>query len=163
MEDIMYKDFVFSNIIACIHNWTWQELLVGVEESIITVEMIVEYAKKIINEEISNYEMVLGIIIAERSEEVMELVRNLVEREREEDKQEILDKWCYAMLLELFLKRSEYSDVFKEIASIGADFMHPRDMDSFVYYMPTNGIAMEINWINYLKDQSLRFGIDISL
>ena len=163
MEDIMYKDFVFRDTIVYIHNWTWQELLVGVEELIITMQMVVEYAKKIINEETTNYEMVINVIIAERCEEITESVERLAKEESLKDRKTILDKWRYAILLDLYFKREEYVNVYEQIALIAADFMHPKDMDSFIYYKPFDGTDMEINWINYLKEQSIRFEIDVSL
>ena len=163
MEDKMYKNFVFSNIIDYIRNWTWQELFVGVEESIITVKNVVEYAKYIIAENVSDYEIVLSVIIAERDDEIMELVSSLTKGEKATGKQIILDKWRYAILLDLYFKKEKYINVYEQIALISGDFRNTEDMNSFIYYMRTNGIASEANWVNYLIEQSKRFGVDISL
>ena len=163
MEDKMYKDFVFSNIIDYIRNWTWQELFVGVEESIITAKNVVEYAKYIIAENISDYEIVISVIIAERDEEIMKLVKSLTKGEKATDKQIILDKWRYAILLDLYFQKEKNTNVYEQIALISGDFRDTEDMNSFIYYMRANGIAMEANWVNYLNEQSKRFGVDISL
>ena len=74
-----------------------------------------------------------------------------------------MDKWRFAMLLQLYFKRDQYTNVYEKIAEIGADFNHPKDMDGLIYYFPSTGISIEKSWANYIKEQCKRFGNSLSI
>lgn len=159
----LYKDFKFFEIIKLIQNWTWREMSVGLEIEIIKNNDVIEYSKVILQDGIQNFDLILEIAISDALDDINHKVRKLVNLEDDEDIERIMDKWCFAMLLQLYFNRNKYSNIYEQISEIGADFNHPKDMDGFIYYMPADGISLDISWLNYLKEQCDRFDIDCLL
>ena len=155
----IYKDYNFNDILNYMSEWTWQEMKIGLKYKIITYEEVIDYAKFILDDQRDNYELVLELII---SEDVCyeALIDELICLEKAEEVQNIMDKWCFSMLFQLYLNKFLYNNVYEKIAEIGADFNHPKYMDDFIYYMPSDGIDLEASWIGYLKKQCIRFHID---
>lgn len=163
MINLTYKDFLFTDIIKYIPNWTWQELKVALENKMISREDIIDYAKMILEEDIDNFDIILEIAIADVNDVLLPLMNKLITLENKQNEIEILNKWRFSILLYLYLNKDKYNNVYEIIAEISADFNHPEDMDGFIYYKPTDGIDMIVHWKNYLKDQCNRYNITYSL
>ena len=155
----LYKDFKFLEMIDFIQNWTWRELNIGLEIELIDNVDVIEYSKSILQEGIQNFDLILDIAISDDVEDIKSKVQVLANLEKDEQIDVIMDKWRFAMLLQLYFKREQYTNVYEKIAEIGADFNHPKDMDGLIYYFPSTGISIEKSWINYIKEQCKRFGI----
>ena len=165
----LYTDFVFDDIWEYIPNWQWSEIKTGILECFISTDDVVKYAVHILEIGIDNYDDVLNLAIMEDYDydDILCLVEKLSSEEFLICEKQIVNKWRFAMLLQLFQNKHKYTNVYMQIAEIDADFNHPDDMKSFVYFRPTDGISMETHWINYLKEKNEIFGnakkIDISI
>ena len=154
-SNLLYKDFKFSEVIKLIQNWTWRELSVGIKNN-----DIIEYSKIVLQDGIQNFDLILEIAISDVLDDIKSKAQVLVNLEDNEDIEKIMDKWRFAMLLQLYFNKDKYSNVYEQISEIGADFNHPKDIDGFIYYMPADGTSLDISWLNYLKEQCDRFDID---
>ena len=159
-SNLLYKDFKFSEVIKLIQNWTWRELSVGLENEIIKNNDIIEYSKIVLQDGIQNFDLILESAISDVLDDIKSKAQVLVNLEDNEDIEKIMDKWRFAMLLQLYFNKDKYSNVYEQISEIGADFNHPKDIDGFIYYMPADGTSLDISWLNYLKEQCDRFDID---
>lgn len=159
----LYKDFKFSKIINIIQDWSWRELSIGLDIGLITNVDIINYAKTILQNDMPNFDMILEIAIGDNQDEIKHKMQKIIDSEGVESTDNIMDKWRFAMLLDLYFNRKEYSNVYEQVAEIATDFNHPKDMDGFIYYMPADGISLDISWLNYLKQQCERFNVDCVL
>lgn len=131
------KDFKFLEMIDFIQNWTWRELNIGLEIELIDNVDVIEDSKSILQEDIQNFDLILDIVISEAVEDIKSKVQVLTNLEKDEQIDVIMDKWRFAMLLQSYFKRDQYRNVYEQIAEIGADFNHPKDMDGLIYYFPS--------------------------
>lgn len=159
----MFTGFVFLDILKHIPKWSWDELEIGLKIGYITYKDIIEYAKHILDDNTEDYTYVLDLAIAEKNDDISGILNKLVTKSLINDEEIIVGKWRYAILLQLFINRDAYENVYQEIAKIDADFNHPKDMRGFIYYRPFDGTDMETNWRNYLKDNSKIYGNNYSL
>lgn len=121
--------------------------------------LCIRILNSILQEGIQNSDLILDLAISEAVKDIKSKVQVLANLEKNEQTDVIMDKWRFAMLLQLYFKRDQYTNVYEKIAEIGADFNHPKDMDGLIYYFPSTGISIEKSWANYIKEQCKRFGI----
>lgn len=121
--------------------------------------LCIRILNSILQESIQNFDLILDLAISEAVKDIKSKVQVLANLEKNEQTDVIMDKWRFAMLLQLYFKRDQYTNVYEKIAEIGADFNHPKDMDGLIYYFPSTGISIEKSWANYIKEQCKRFGI----
>lgn len=87
------------------------------------------------------------------------------------DDGEVARKWLYIVLSWLFENRSDVADPLKEVETVYADFNYPKEIESFVRYMPTQGgydttmcspednyARLKLNWETYLSQMECEFG-----
>ena len=58
----------FDNICNIIPDWTWNELKVGLEKSIISNSQIISYAVLVLSEDIDQFDSVLELSISKKME-----------------------------------------------------------------------------------------------
>lgn len=143
-------------------HWSWQELLYGLENQIITRNDVVNYAAHILDEEISGFDLILKLAIADEYEDILSCLRELANLETYEEKEEIKDKWRYLILKELHDNQTDKDQLNEKVEEIYADFDYPEDMIRFIRYMPsTDGKSMEESWQEYLIKSEKRFFLKI--
>lgn len=118
----LYKDFKFLEMIDFIQNWTWRELNIGLEIELINNVDVIEYSKSILQEGIQNFDLIIDIAISDDVEDIKSKVQVLANLEKDEQIDVIMDKWRFAILLQLYFKRDQYTNVYEKIAEIGGRF-----------------------------------------
>ncbi|EAF2801659.1 DUF2247 family protein [Listeria monocytogenes] len=156
----LYNDFDFLKINEFIEAWTWQELATGLKYSIISRDDIVEYANKILGDKTLNFETVLELAIVNPLEDIIPILKKLLSFEEIQSEDYIMDKWRFAMLLQLYINKGKYDNVYVQIAEISADFNEPKDMYAFIHYRPVTSLDMMASWQDYLIKQCARFHIN---
>lgn len=150
-----YDFFSFSQTKT---NWSWQEILYGMENKIIARSDVINYATRILDEGILGFDWVLKIAIADEYEDILPYIYELINLEDSEDDSTIQDKWRYFILKELYAKKSNYEDFNEKVEEIYADFDYPEDMAGFIGYMPSvDGKSMEESWQEYLTSSKEKF------
>lgn len=150
-----YNFFSFSQTKT---NWSWQELLYGMENKIIDRSEVINFATHVLDEGILGFDWVLKIAIADEYEDILPYIHELINLEDSEDNIMIQDKWRYAILKELYAKKSNYEDFNEKVEEIYADFDYPEDMAGFIGYMPSvDGKSMEESWQEYLTSSEEKF------
>ena len=160
---LLYQNFRFHEVTEWIHDWTWHELNKGLEVGILSMFDLIEYAKTILQSDIPGFEFILDIAISNVQDDIRCDLKQLMCLEDNESVVDIMDKWRFVMLLQLFYHRKEYSNVYVQIDEISADFNNPKDMEGFLYYMLATDCSIEEAWIRYLKEQGIRFHVSCSL
>ena len=158
---ITYNDFNIDDLTKIILSWSWQEILFGLDNGLITDIDATEYAKTILSEDVPGFDHVMDLSIAESNEDVQPMIECLVDLENSQSEEMIKRKWLYAILLHIYNKRDQYADPLELVEIIYADFDYPDEIEGFVRYMPisdlgygVNGTAEEYlydNWNKYLK------------
>ncbi|EGO8079894.1 TPA: DUF2247 family protein [Enterococcus faecalis] len=150
-----YDFFSFSQTKT---NWSWQEILYGMENKIIARSDVINYATRILDEGILGFDWVLKIAIADEYEDILPYIYELGNLEDSEDDSTIQDKWRYFILKELYAKKSNYENFNEKVEEIYADFDYPEDMAGFIGYMPSlDGKSMEESWQEYLTSSKGEF------
>lgn len=150
-----YDFFSFSQTKT---NWSWQEILYGMENKIIARSDVINYATRILDEGILGFDWVLKIAIADEYEDILPYIYELGNLEDSEDDSTIQDKWRYFILKELYAKKSNYENFNEKVEEIYADFDYPEDMAGFIGYMPSlDGKSMEESWQEYLTSSKGKF------
>ena len=85
-----YDFFSFSQTKT---NWSWQEILYGMENKIIARSDVINYATRILDEGILGFDWVLKIAIADEYEDILPYIYELGNLEDSEDDSTIQDKW----------------------------------------------------------------------
>ncbi|EGO5827575.1 DUF2247 family protein [Enterococcus faecalis] len=150
-----YDFFSFSQTKT---NWSWQEILYGMENKIIARSDVINYATRILDEGMLGFDWVLKIAIADEYEDILPYIYELGNLEDSEDDSTIQDKWRYFILKELYAKKSNYENFNEKVEEIYADFDYPEDMAGFIGYMPSlDGKSMEESWQEYLTSSKGEF------
>lgn len=150
-----YDFFSFSQTKT---NWSWQEILYGMENKIIARSDVINYATRILDEGILGFDWVLKIAIADEYEDILPYIYELGNLEDSEDDSTIQDKWRYFILKELYAKKSNYENFNEKVEEIYAGFDYPEDMAGFIGYMPSlDGKSMEESWQEYLTSSKGKF------
>lgn len=150
-----YDFFSFSQTKT---NWSWQEILYGMENKIIDRSDVINYATRILDEGILGFDWVLKIAIADEYEDILPYIHEVINLEDSEDDSTIQNKWRYSILKELYAKKSKYEDFNEKVEEIYADFDYPEDMAGFIGYMPSvDGKSMEESWQEYLTSSEAKF------
>lgn len=150
-----YDFFSFSQTKT---NWSWQEILSGMENKIIDRSDVINYATRVLEEGILGFDWVLKIAIADEYEDILPYIYELINLEDSEDESTIQDKWRYFILKELYAKKSNYEDFNEKVEEIYADFDYSEDMAGFIGYMPSvDGKSMEESWQEYLTNFEEKF------
>ncbi len=140
--------------------YSWQKVLFALENKIITVEDVIEYATYILDENTRGFDIVLEITCSNNDEDIYPYLQDLIQLEESQDTASIKNKWLYLILKWLYEKRNEIDNVLQIIEEIYELFDYPDSIISFVGYMPSdagdlgspklNGERLFKNWEQYL-------------
>lgn len=154
----MNGKYDFFNFYQVKKKWSWQELLVGLENKIISRKDIIKYAIFILDEGILGFELALKVAIADECEDIFPYIHELIKLETFEENKFTRDKWRYLILKELYDKKSEYDNFNQMVEEVYADFDYPDEMAGFIGFMPSiNGKSMEESWREYLTNSKKKF------
>lgn len=141
--------------------YNWQEILFALNNQIVTVEDVIEYASYIINENIMGFNIVLEMTCLHGDEDIYPYLQQLIMLEDSQNIADIKEKWLYLILKWLYEKRNSIENALEIVEEIYEIFDYPDSITSFVRYMPSeagNLGSVELNrerlfenWANYLK------------
>jgi hypothetical protein len=144
---------------------SWRDVQFGLEHQLIGPIVAIQLAAaRCEADSASQDEVELGGRL--ESESICELVRRLADAEimTEED---IQTKWLYLVLAWLFENRALVNDPLGMVEEIYSDFGYPREMSSFVRYMPMvgpdlgshsqNEARLYERWEKFLDETGKRF------
>lgn len=123
----------FDRICEVIPNWTWNELRIGLEKSIISNSEIISYAILILSEGMEQFDRVLELVIAEE-DEAEEIILNLAFKEGESDLEKINSKWIFAIIYDAYCYLN--SEIYNVIEDVYAEFEYPEEIRNLINYMP---------------------------
>lgn len=131
----------FERICQQVTEWTWIELQSGVEMSIISYDDIIFYARKVLNEETEQFNLVLNLAIAE-VEEIEELLNMLACSEEKKNTMSINSKWIFSIINDAYLY--SYEILHEVIEDVYVKFDYPNEISNLISYMPSeNGKSIE--------------------
>lgn len=143
------------------NNYNWQEILFALENQIVTVEDVIEYASYIINEKTMGFDIVLAITCLHSYEDIYPYLHQLIMLEDSQNIADIKEKWLYLILKWLYEKRNDVENTLEIVEEIYELFDYPDNITSFVRYMPSetgdlgsvelNRERLFKNWANYLE------------
>lgn len=143
------------------NNYNWQEILFALENQIVTVEDVIEYASYIINENTMGFDIVLAITCFHSYEDIYPYLHQLIMLEDSRNIADIKEKWLYLILKWLYEKRNDVENTLEIVEEIYELFDYPDNITSFVRYMPSetgdlgsvelNRERLFKNWANYLE------------
>lgn len=158
--ELFFLKYNFSEEMK-VNIYSWQEILFGLENKIITAEKVKEYASYIINENMAGYDIILEIICQYDYEDIDLYLQKLISLEEKQNKADIQDKWLYLILKWLYKNRSNIENILEIVEEIYEQFDYPNSIAPFVRYMPSeegdlgspelNRERLFKNWDNYLK------------
>ena len=131
----------FERICQQVTEWTWIELQSGVEMSIISYDDIIFYARKVLNEETEQFDLVLNLAIAE-VDEIEELLNMLARSEEKKNTMSINSKWIFSIINDAYLY--SYEILHEVIEDVYVKFDYPNEISNLISYMPSeNGKSIE--------------------
>lgn len=152
-------------------NLSWCDIKWVYEKNLLTSEIPIKKAENIVLT--GNYtkaELELSLLIPSESKNITLFINELCPTFKEDEYENISQKWLYVILSWLWINRENFEDPLDEVESIYTDFDYPAEMDSFIKYMPpTDGYDHSLyshaeninrlmkNWENYLQHSALMY------
>ena len=121
----------YVNAFENIEKWSWSEIKYLFDQSFISTENIISYARGMLDENTSNLELVIELTIAD-DYEVEEILLSLIDQCKEEI-ESIQFKWIFALIY--YSYQNSY-DVFQVIDEVYSSFGYPVELSKLVRYMP---------------------------
>lgn len=140
------NDFLENDI------FTWQEIYFALLNGIVNLSDVNEYVKKIIDNKISNFDLLVELMYLNDGIQANVLIRQLIDSETVEDNEYIKSKWLYLILRYVYIHKNEYTDFFQIIDNVYADFDYPCEISNMISYMPYAGIDRMRALEQYLDD-----------
>jgi len=155
------------DFITTLVHLTWRELLFGVENELISPSTAVDFAIEALDR-VGESPRLAELATQTSTESIVWHVKELAKSEPEQQLDAIKEKWLYVVLAWVYERRAEFSDAFQLVEQIYADFDYPREIISFVRYMPMEGPdlgsisnnedRLRQNWKRYLHEQAEKHG-----
>ncbi len=123
----------FDNICNIIPDWTWNELKVGLEKSIISNSQIISYAVLVLSEDIDQFDSVLELSIS-KEDGVEEILFNLATKEEKYDLKMINSKWIFAIIYDEYSYLND--EIYDVIEDVYTEFEYPKEISNLIGYMP---------------------------
>lgn len=166
--ELSYVKYCFNDIVNEIPIWSWKEILYATDNNIIKSENVIDYAIKIIDENILGYDFVMELAILNRNEDVSKNLIELTLLEDYESDEEIKSKWLYALLNHIYINKNKYEDALDIVEQIYSDFAYPMEISGFVRYMPMddggdlgscklNEARLYDKWKKYLEENRKKY------
>lgn len=112
----------------------------------------------------------MSFLIPSESNVITVFINELCPNFKEDEYENISQKWLYVILSWLWINRENFEDPLDEVESIYTDFDYPAEMDSFIKYMPpTDGYDPSLysyaeninrlmkNWESYLHKSAEKY------
>lgn len=146
---------------------SWPEVKFGLDHRLIAPAVAIDKATDRLCEVDDASENEVMLASRTEGESVLELVSRLAHAESPASDENVRAKWLYLVLAWLFENRGAVSDPLGMVEEIYSDFGYPREVASFVRYMPMVGPDLgnrEQNearlydyWKSYLAEAGKRF------
>ncbi|MDO7363557.1 DUF2247 family protein [Acinetobacter geminorum] len=152
-------------------NLSWCDIKWGYENNLLTSEIPIKKAENIVST--GNYtkaELELSFLIPTESNDITPFINELCPNFKEDEYENISQKWLYIILSWLWINRENFEDSLDEVESIYTDFDYPTEMDSFIKYMPPvdgydpslysyaeNINRLMKNWESYLQKSAEKY------
>ena len=149
---------------------SWGEVLFGLIEELIDPAAPSLLAADMVNDDTDDAALIelAGLSTKEDPEPC---VRKLAERPADQASSDGPAKWLYLVLAWIFEHRREYPDPLRAVAAVYADFGYPKQIVSFVHYMPMDGpdlgsrarneARLYDRWQRYLQNEQRRFAAEL--
>jgi len=116
---------------------TWREALWGYDHQIFGWIDILDLAIERVRSDSNNQlEIELASLTKTDTQRIGELLRELALFSPDENNILIVKKWLYLTLAWLFENKESFDDPLSEVEIIYSNFDYPREIESFIRYMP---------------------------
>jgi len=146
---------------------SWNDILYGVNNRIISSDVAIEHAVFIISKGEDDNKGLLELASLYKGEDIHPHIDKLAEAESVEDNEVIIEKWLYLLLTWIYENRENYDDPLSMVEQLYGEFDYPDSIINFVRYMPTDEPSLgslELNearlydkWKDYLNEQKGKF------
>ena len=147
-------------------NLSWHDIQFGIEHQLISPQVAIDKAMNRLNESGDTSPDVVELASHSEADPVLELVRRLSASESATS-HDVQTKWLYLILAWLFENQTSVKDPLGIVEEVYTDFGYPREIASFVRYMPMvgpdlgsreqNEARLYARWENYLDEARKRF------
>jgi hypothetical protein len=147
---------------------SWTEIKFGLDHELVKPKAAIEKAAEHLSGTDAAPKELVELASLAESEPVADLVSHLTKIETPPSDERIKDKWLYLVLAWLFEHRVSLVDPLGMVETVYSDFDYPKEIASFVRYMPMDGPDLgnrEQNearlfdrWRAYLNRAGNRFG-----
>ena len=117
----------------------WNDIKFGIEHQLVKPKAAVEKATEQLREVNRAPKEVIELAGLAASESVVDLVSRLARAETSTGDAYVKAKWLYLVLDWLFDYRASLVDPLEMVETVYSDFDYPKEIASFVRYMPMNG------------------------
>lgn len=139
----------FDRICDIIPVWSWSELKVGLEKSLISYSEIISYAVRILSDEVDQFDRVVELSIAEE-DEVEELIFKLALDEEKKDLELVTSKWIFAIIYATYSYLN--NEIYNVIEDVYVKFEYPQEIKHLIGYMPCDdGRSMDVRLNEYIE------------
>lgn len=145
----------------------WNEIKFGLDHQLTTPKTAIEKATQQLCDTDTASPEVIELAGLAASEPVADLITRLAKAETSPDDEYVKAKWLYLALAWLFENRESLVDPLSLVEEVYSDFDYPREIASFVRYMPMEGPDLKNreqnearlfdNWKAYLDQGGKRF------
>lgn len=147
---------------------SWCDILFGINNHYLSEDSAIDHANDLLFDE--NYledDRVMEIAVLQRHDSTTPYIEKIVGKACIEKEEETKEKFLYALLFFVYENKEKYEDSFEVVEIIYADFGYPKEISSFVRYMPIQEPPLstkELNekrmyryWADYLALQSKKW------
>ncbi len=128
--------------------WSWHELIVGIEKGLLTYDDVIKYAFFTISEDTENIDLVVELSLSDKFK-AEELIKNLVALEQEQNIDEIISKWAFAIIYAAYV--NDYKDIFDLTDCVYTEFDYPEELRYLISYEPaTDGRTLSEHLNDYI-------------
>jgi len=131
-----FVPIVPANYILSKARFCWREIEWAYQHGMFGLAMLVDLAKQ--KEQNQVIESELSSLDKDHQWKAPELLSALVQNESQIAEQSIVEKWLYVILAYIYDHQDKFEDPLTKVEEIYADFNHPKEIASFVGYMPSS-------------------------
>ena len=146
---------------------TWTDVRFGLDNQLLKPKAAIDKATQQLCDTDAASKEVVELASLVESESVIDLVTHLAKAETEPSNEIVKAKWLYLVLAWLFENRESLVDPLQIVEGVYSDFDYPRQIKSFVRYMPMkepnlgnreqNEARLFDHWKAYLDSEEKRF------
>lgn len=147
-------------------NLTWHDINFAIKNHFLMPKAAIEHAIVELEKKEDTCSSLIELASLGNEDSIHPYIDDLVSREKLPNNIEI-DKWLYLLLSWVFDNKNQLKDPLTIVEQLYADFNYPKQISSFVRYMPSNEPDLgnkELNedklyneWKRYLEDREYIF------